>query len=125
VPVAAAGKAELLARDPQPLEVGRPLKHLLEQLPVAGIRDVPTLERAAGLGHAVCELVADPLEVPQAECPGLGSGRRHPGVDLDPGKAFGEKPGELMLEAADLAAQLGSRQSLVAIDAERKGCVSD
>ena len=30
-----------------------------------------------------------------------------------------------MLEAADLAPQLGARQSLVAVDAERKGCVSD
>ena len=81
--------------------------------------------RAAGLGHAVGELVADPLEVTQAQGPGCGSGHAHAGVDLDPREALGEKPGELMLEAPDLAAQLGSRKSLVAIDAERKGCVSD
>ena len=116
--MAAALQAELLAGYAQPLEVGRPRQHLLEQLRVADVRRGTLLERVTGLRDTVGEFVSDPLEIAEAEGPGSGGVPFDAGVDRNPGKAVGEKTGELVLEAGDLTAKLGSRQALVAVDSD-------
>ena len=82
-------------------------------------------ERHAGVGDPVGERVAHPLELAEAERPRLAETAATAGVDLEAREGLGDERDELVLEAADLAAQLGSREALVAADAERTGCVSD
>ncbi len=107
-------RADVGARDPQPLEIRGRGKHPLEQLPVAGLDLGSLAEGAARLGDPGREGVADPLQLAEADQPRLASRGWHPDVDLDTGKRLGGKAAELVLEAADLAPQLGASEALVA-----------
>jgi hypothetical protein len=112
VPVPAAGQAEVGAADPQPPVGGRVGEHLLDQLAVGLLEGLPLDQRAAGVGDAAGERVAKLLQLTEVENPW----RSH-GVDPvrhdDPPEALGDQAAELMLELADLPAQLGAGQTLI------------
>jgi hypothetical protein len=115
VPGAAAGLADVVARDRHPLEVRGRRQHLLQQLPVDLLHRGPLGQRPARLGDAVGEAVAQQLQLAQAEHP-RGPGRRlHPVTELDPTEGLAKEPGQLALEAADLAAQLVASEALVGL----------
>ena len=79
---------------------------------------------SARLGDPLGELVAQLLQLAEVEDPRLGGHRGDAVLDLDPAEGLGEEAGELALEMADLAPQLGPGQALVDLDVERRsGCL--
>jgi hypothetical protein len=114
VPVAAAGLADVGAGDSQPLVLSRRGQHSPQQLAVAGL-DLGLLgERGPRGGDPRCECVAHLLQLLEAGDPRLPEGGGNPAVEREPGEGLGREARELVLEAADLAAQLGAREALVA-----------
>ena len=114
MPVPAAGHANVIARYPHPLEVGRPSQHLIEQLAVAGL-DVGALPVGiAGLADSRRELVANPLQLPQPDHPWLVSRRSDAELQFQARKGVDEEACQLMLEPSYLPPQLGSGEALVA-----------
>ena len=79
-----------------------------------------SLERQARLGDPRRERVAHPLQLAEAEHPRLGRDGGDPQSISTRAEGLGEEAGELALEAADLAPQLGAREALVAPDAKRQ-----
>jgi hypothetical protein len=116
VPGAAAGLADVGAADPEPLVVGRGGEHLAEQLAVALLEVAALGQGPTGLGDAVGQLVADPLQLAEVENPGGAGGRGDRGVELDPAEGLGKQARELVLEPPDLAAQLATGKRLVGLD---------
>lgn len=115
MPVSAAGLADVGAADPDPAVVLRGGEHLRKELAV-GLLDQGALgEGALGLGEAGRERVADLLQLTQVEDAGRPGGA-DPVGHVDPAHALGDQPGELTVELADLAAQLGAREPLVYAD---------
>jgi hypothetical protein len=120
VPVAAAGQAEVGAADPHPAVGGGVGKHRLDQLRVAALELLALDQRPARLGDPGGERVAKLLQLTEVEHPRRPGGR-DPVRDDDPTEALGDEAGELPLEPADLAAQLGpGAQLLGAVDLERR-----
>jgi hypothetical protein len=113
VPVAASRHADVLARDPQPLVLGGGRHHPLQQRAIAGLEIVLPVEGLACVRDPVGKRIADPLELVQAGDAGLAERRWYTGVNGKAGKGLGAKPGKLVLEATDLAPQLGARKALV------------
>jgi hypothetical protein len=72
----------------------------------------------ARLGDPLRQIVAQPLQLSQVEDPRLWRERVDPMADLDPAEGLGKERGELALEAADLAPQLGPGEALVDLDAK-------
>jgi hypothetical protein len=99
----AAGLADVLVRDPDPL-VGRGIGgHLLDQLPVL-LLDVGVAGESA-LDHLESrrEPVADPFELVHREDAGPTGGCNRE-LDPIPGEGGAEQPAESRLQGADLAA---------------------
>jgi hypothetical protein len=94
------------------VEPGGVGQHLLEQLAVGLLEGLALGERAARVGDPAGERVANLLELTEVEDP-----RRTRGEDPvrheHAAEAFGDQPGELALELADLPPQLGAGQTLV------------
>jgi hypothetical protein len=111
--VAAAGRANVVARDTQPLVLRRRSHHPLEQLAVAGLEIVLSLQSHARARDPVCKRIADPLKLLQPGDAGLAVGGRDTGIDGDAGKGLGSKAGKLVLEATYLATHLSAREVLV------------
>ena len=124
MPVAAAGGADVVAADLDPLEVLWRRFHLAQQLAVGGLEPVLLGQGQARVGDAVGELVAQPLQLTEVEQPRRGRDRGDAVTDLDPAEALGEEPGKLPLQGADLAPQLTPRGTLVDIDAKSREAVS-
>lgn len=114
MPVAATGFADVGAGDPHPLVIGRCLEHLLEQIAIAGLQFVLTPQGLVRRGDAIGEGVANALQVLQACHPRCVRGGWHLGVDGETGKGLRREAHELVLEATDLAPQLGAGEALVA-----------
>jgi hypothetical protein len=110
--VAAAREAEVVATDPQPAVGGGVGKHLVEEFAVALLEGIALEERAAGIGEAAGERVADLLELAQVEHP-RRSRCGDPVRDDDAPETLDDQPGELTLELGDLPAQLSAGQTLV------------
>jgi hypothetical protein len=112
VPVAAARLTDVGAADADPRIALRGDEHVSEKFTVGLLDEGAVGERAVGLGEAGRERVADLLQLTEVEDP-----RRPGGVDpigdFDPAEAFDDQPGELMLELADLPAQLRPGATLV------------
>jgi len=116
--VAAARLAEVVAAHPDPLEVRGRGQHLPQQLAIGGLGPGALAQRQARLGNAVGERVAQSLQLAQVEHPWLDRDRGDAMLDHDPAEALGQERGELTLEPADLASQLGPGQALVGLDVE-------
>jgi hypothetical protein len=119
VPVAAARLADVGARDSQPLVLGRCCQHFLEQIAVAGLQLVLLAKRYAGLANPRRQSIANALELIEARHPRLAKSRRNARIERQPGKGLRAEARELVLEPADLAAQLNAREALVASHSKR------
>lgn len=124
MPVAATWRADVVARDLHPLVLGGGRQHPLQQLAVAGLQLGALVELPASSADPGGQRVADGLELAQVQRPRPARYRRHRGVDLQPREGLGDKGAELVLEAPDLAPQLGPREPLVATDPNRSARVS-
>ena len=120
MPVPAAGLADVSARDPQPFVLGGRRQHAAQHLAVAGLQFALSFESDAGRRDPLGKRVAHPLELLEAGDTRLGKVAGDRGVDGDARKSLGGEPGELMLEAGDLAPQLGAREALVASHSKRR-----
>jgi hypothetical protein len=124
VPVAAPWLTDVSARDPHPLVIRRRRQHFLEQFAIARLQFVLPDQGAPGLGYAVGECVANPLELLEACNPRFGKARRDCCIERETREGLGTKAGELVLEATDLAAQLRARKALIASHSKRRERVS-
>lgn len=122
--MAAARLADVGARDPHPLVIGRGDQHLLEQIAVAPLQLILLTQGTTRLGDAIGERVANSLELLEPGYARLGKAGWNRGIEPEPGKGLGAKPGELVLEAADLTAQLDAREALIASHSKRREHVS-
>ena len=124
MPVPTARLADVSARDPQPLVLGGRGEHPAQQLAVAGLQFALFLERDAGRGNPLGKGIAHLLQLVEAGHPRLGEMTRDRGIDCEARKSLDGKAGELVLEASDLAPQLGAREALVASHSKRREHVS-
>ncbi len=115
---------EVGAGDPQPLELGGIGEHPLEQLPVGGLERRSLSKRVARSGDPHCQRVANLLQLAEADQPRLGRGGRNRRVEREARECLARQPGQLALEAADLPPQLGTGETLVALDANLSEGVS-
>jgi hypothetical protein len=118
--VAAAGLADVGAADPQPAVVARRLDHLAQQLAGSGLGGGLLGKGGAGLAGALGQLVAQLLELAEVEQARRRCGGGDCVGDGDAAEAVIGEARELELETADLAAQLGAGEALVAADAKRR-----
>ena len=114
MPVPAAGQAEVGPADPQPAMVSRRLDQALKQLAVGGLDSGLRGERGSGLPGALGELVAHALEGAEVEHAWARRRGGDPVGDVEAAEALEGETRQLELEAADLAAQLGAGEALVA-----------
>jgi hypothetical protein len=118
--VPAAGLPDRVARYPQPLVIGRRGQHAVEQLAVAAVEVLALAQGRARVLDAGREGVAQRLELAQVQRLAVRREGGHPGGDLDPRESLGGERRETVLEAADLAPQLGAGAKLVAAYSERR-----
>jgi hypothetical protein len=118
MPGPAARLADVAAFDLDPLEVRRRRQHLGQQLAVGALEALALVQRHPRVGDPFGQLVAQMLQLAQAEDPRLARQGADPVLDLHPAEAGGEEPGQLALEAPDLTAQLGAGEALVDLDVE-------
>ena len=121
MPVTAARQAEVVAADLNPLEIGRRGQHLAQQLAVGGLGRGLTAQGGLRLANPFGQLVAQPLQLTETEDPGGAGAGSDPVLDLDPAEGLREMPRQLLLEAADLAPQLGPGETLVDLGGEGQG----
>jgi hypothetical protein len=112
--VPAAGLADVGPRNPQPLVLRRRLQHAPQQLAITGLDDRLIAQRQAGLSDPHGEVVAHLLQLLETSNARFGEMGGNPGVEIEPRKGLDGEAGKLMLKAADLATQLGSREALIA-----------
>ena len=124
MPVTAARLADVGAGDAQPLVLGRGRQHLLEQRAVARLQVVLPLQGLPCRGDAIGERVANPLQVLEAAYARHGRAGRDLCVEGDARKRLGGEIRQLVLEPADLTAQLSAREALVASHSKRREHVS-
>jgi hypothetical protein len=111
--VAAARLTDIGAADAQPAVLLRGDQHRREELAGGRLEGVALGEGAVRFADPGGERVAGLLQLAEVE-DARGAGGGHPVRDVDPAEAGGDEPGQLPLEPADLAAQLGARLALPA-----------
>lgn len=119
MPVPAAGLADVVARDPQPLVLGGRGEHPLEQLAVARLQLVLLAQCPTRNADALGERVTDPLQLREAGDVRLRAPDRYAGIQLEPLKGLAAEVGKLAFETTDLTAQLRAREALVAPRVQR------
>ena len=124
MPVATTGLADVGARDPHPLVLGRRRQHLLEQIAIARLQLVLLAQGLSRQGDSIGQGVADLLELLETGDTGRGKAGWDPGLERESRKGLSAEAGKLVLEAADLAAQLRAREALVASNSKRRERVS-
>jgi hypothetical protein len=118
VPASTAGLTDVVAGYHHSPEVGGRGEHLPQQITVGGLDLGPFAQGDAGLGDAVGEAVAHPLQLAEVEDARLGGDRLDPVGDLGVAEGLPEEPGQLALKPANLASQLRPREALVDPGAE-------
>jgi hypothetical protein len=117
--VPAAGLADVGVGDAHPLVLGGGVEHAAQQLAVSSLELGLLAEGEAGGGDPLRQRVAHPLQLAEIRDPRLAAKSGDAGVDLDPREGLDHEARELALEAADLAAQLGTGEALVASHPKR------
>src|SRR5690349_16337113 len=121
MPVLAAGLADVAVAHAHPAVLLGLEQHLLDQAAVVLLHESPLGQLAAVVLEPVRQLVADGLELPQAE-DARTAARWHPPVE--PGARIGaaEEARKLRLELCDLIEQRASSGALVYFWAEYTRC---
>jgi hypothetical protein len=117
--VAATGLTDVGPRDPHPLVISGRSQHLLEKIAIAGLQFVLLDQSALRLRNAIGEGVSNALELLEPRYARLGEAGRDRGIERKAGEGLGAEPGKLVLETPDLAAQLGTREALIASSSKR------
>jgi hypothetical protein len=99
-------------------------QHAPQQLAVAGLNLGPFAQRHSSPSDPLGEFIANLLELLEAGDTRLGEMSRDPGVEIKPRKSLNGEARKLMLETADLAAQLSPREALIASHAKLSKRVS-
>ena len=120
MPVSATRFANIGARDSQPLVLGGRSQHAAQQLAIAGLQFALRLQRNARHSDPLGKRVAHLLELIEAGNPRFGEVTANRGIDDDARKGLDGETGELVLEAGNLAAQLGAREALIASHPKRR-----
>lgn len=89
--MAAAGLADIGARDLQPLVLGRGGQHPLQQLAVAGLELGLRPQLAPCSADPSCQRIADRLQVAEIQRPRLTRDRRNSGIDLQAREGVGKE----------------------------------
>jgi len=124
MPVAATRLADIGTRDPHPLVLGRRRQHVLEQLAVAGLQLILLAQGLTSDGDPLSQGIANLLKLLEPGDARHGEAGRDLGVEREAGEGLSAEAGQLVLEAADLTAQLSAREALVASHSKRLECVS-
>jgi hypothetical protein len=124
MPVTAARLADIGARDSHPLVLGRRRQHFLEQLAIAGLEFFLLAQGLMGDRDPLGQGIANLLQLLEPGNPGHGETGRNLGVEGEAREGLGAETGQLVLETADLTAQLSAREALVASHSKRLECVS-
>lgn len=124
MPVPTAGLADVSARDPHPLVLRRSRQHVLEQLAIAGLQLILPAQGVTSGGNPIRQGIANLLELLEPGDAGYGKAGGDPGVERQTRKSLSAETGQLVLETADLTAQLSTREALVASHSKRRKCVS-
>jgi hypothetical protein len=111
--------AKIRSRDPQPLVLGRRIEHPPQELTIARLELLALVEGAASRGDPLRQGIANPLQLLQPRDPWDAPPTRNLGFDFEPWKRLRAQSRELVLEAADLTAQLRARRPLVASNPKR------
>jgi hypothetical protein len=122
--VAAAGQAEVVAGDPQPLVLVRRGQHPLQQLLVAGLELALLSQGEAGVLDLHRERVADDLQLAEVERPRLTREGGHARANPQTREGLGGERPQLSFEAADLAPQLDPGEALLASCPQRTSPIS-
>jgi hypothetical protein len=122
--VAASRLADVGTRDPHPLVLGRRRQHLLEQLAVAGLQFVLLAQGLTSDRDPLGESIANLLQLLEPRYSRHGKAGRDPRIERETREGLGAETGQLVLETADLTAQLSAREALVASHSKRLECVS-
>jgi hypothetical protein len=96
-------------------------EHPPQQLAIVGLQLRALVEFQARLADSRRQLVAHPLQLAEAEHPGLAAHAADPALDRHPAEGFREQARQLPLEAADLPPQLGASEALACAGAKRRG----
>jgi hypothetical protein len=96
------------------------IEHAAQQLAVAGLQLALFPEGDSRRGNPLGERVAHLLQLIEAGHPRLGEMAGDRGVDCDARESLDGEAGELVLEASDLAPQLGAREALIASHLKRR-----
>lgn len=99
-------------------------QHPFEQLTVAGLQLVLLAQSLASDGDPLSQRIANLLQLLEPCDPGHGEAGRDLGVKREAREGLGAEAGQLVLETADLTAQLNAREALVASHSKRLECVS-
>jgi hypothetical protein len=99
--------------------LGGRVEHPPKQLAIARLELAALAQRSAGRGNPLRQRIAHPLELFQVGDPRLARPAGNLGIDLESRKRLCAQSRELVLEAADLAPQLGARKPLVASNPKR------
>lgn len=124
MPVAAARLADVGTRDPHPLVLGWRRQHFLQQLTITGLQFILLAQGLASNRDPLGQGIANLLQLLKPSDPGHGETGRDLSVEGEAWKGLGAETGQLVLEAADLTAQLNAREALVASHSKRLECVS-
>jgi hypothetical protein len=104
--------------------VGRRRQHLLEQIAIARLQLVLLAQGLTRQGDSIGQGVANLLELLETGDAGRGEAGRDPGLEREAREGLGAEAGKLVLESTDLAAQLRTREALVASHSKRRQRVS-
>jgi hypothetical protein len=122
--VATARIAEVFTRDPQPLVLGGSRQHFLQQVAITSLELVLPPQGMASLRDPIGKRVANLLELLESGNPRLAEASRDSRVERKARKCLAAETRQLVLESADLTAQLSAREALVASHLKRSKRVS-
>jgi hypothetical protein len=122
--VPAAGQAEIVARDLQPLVVLRRLEHPPEQCAIVALQLRTFSQGSSGVLDPFGKGIPNGLQLTEIECPGLPREGRHGRDHRRPTEPLGCEPRQLGFEPSDLPPQLSTSTALVATRPQRMPTIS-
>jgi hypothetical protein len=110
---------DVSTRDLHPLEVSWRVQHPTQQLAIVRLQLLALAQRLSRSGDPLGERVSHPLQLIEAGDARLTKATRHTGIEVNPGECLDAETRELVLQASDLTAQIGTGEALVASHMKR------